>query len=30
VLRNLAVFFYNALIHRRAERLLLRNLLEYV
>jgi protoporphyrinogen oxidase len=30
VLRNLAVFLYNALIHRRAERLLLRNLLEYV
>jgi protoporphyrinogen oxidase len=30
VLRNLAVFLYNALIRRRAERLLLRNLLEYV
>jgi protoporphyrinogen oxidase len=30
VLRNLTVFLYNALIHRRAERVLLRNLLEYV
>jgi protoporphyrinogen oxidase len=30
VLRNLTVFLYNALIQRRAERVLLRNLLEYV
>jgi hypothetical protein len=30
VLRNAAVFFYMALIRRRAERLLLRNFLEYV
>jgi protoporphyrinogen oxidase len=29
-MRNIAVFLYTALIHRRAERLLLRNLLEYV